>query len=938
MKSRTITVGPDTVSERRIDRHACEKSHLGLRPLSICCFIAFLAAAQVRPLPGYTAGRPFQNISIEDGLSQNTILCMLQDRDRFMWFGSEDGLNRFDGYTFKVYRHSKGHDESLADDQVTCLLNGDDGTLWVGTQGGGLDRFDPVRETFSHHRFDPRNERSLSNNSIRVILPDGKGSFWVGTENGLNLFDPRSGTAVRIPHFQGRAGIASSCAILCLDRDQAGILWLGTRDGLYRYDPVSGRCQALSGSGSAVPNMTRRSNQINAIFEDGLENVWLGTEAGLVLFNKRDGTFQVKEERNRDKPLSHLYRSRILSIIRDNRGSVWVGCETGIYLFPHPGQLAVYFRAGAVPQRLLTNCFIISLFQDSESILWAGTFSGIWKYDLSTRQFALYGPELSARTEGDIRFPVNSICLDNRDWLWIGTYKYGLFGVHRGSDERKTFTSLPGNPQPLNETIVSALRIDRQGTLWIGTQSGLHSYDIAGDRFTGYYHQGRNGGGLGDNAIVSIFEDRSGRLWVGTKGGLNLFDPGRRRFASYHNTVPTELPVGRDIVSQVIQDRNGAMWVATFGGGLFLFDPGSGRFVKNYIHRDDDPASLSSNNLYCLLEDSRGRFWVGTSSGGLNLFDRARGTFSHVTVEDGMPNNSVLGMLEDKNGNLWLSTSRGICRYDPQRKMFRNFTARDGLQADEFLPMVYFKGADGELFFGGPNGLTSFFAEKIKDNPHVPPLVITEVEIFNRNQTIAGGLNRMKNLELGYKDSIVSFAFAALSYADSRRNQYAYKIEGLHDDWIQIGNRHEVTVSNLRPGHYVFRVKGSNNHGVWNEEGVALAIDMRPPWWQTWWFRVLACLLLVFVFIQLNRTRSRRLAARIRTEAAMEQYLNKCDISQREKEIVMLLLKGKSNKEIEDALFIAMGTVKNHVYSIYQKIGVKNRAQLMTLFKNLPVK
>ena len=220
----------------------------------------------------------------------------------------------------------------------------------------------------------------------------------------------------------------------------------------------------------------------------------------------------------------------------------------------------------------------------------------------------------------------------------------------------------------------------------------------------------------------------------------------------------------------------------------------------------------------------------------------------------------------------------------------------------------------------------------------MPPLVITEVKIFNRNQTLSGDLSRTKTLRLGYKDAIVSFAFAALSYADPKRNQYAYKIEGLNDDWITIGNRNEVTVSNLRPGNYVFRVKGSNNHGVWNEQGAVLAIAMRPPWWQTWWFRVPAFLLLLFAFIQWNRSRTKRLAERIRTEASMEQYLHKFDISQREKEIVLLLLKGKSNKEIEDALFIAMGTVKNHIYSIYQKLGVKNRAQLLTMFKNLQVK
>jgi DNA-binding CsgD family transcriptional regulator len=252
--------------------------------------------------------------------------------------------------------------------------------------------------------------------------------------------------------------------------------------------------------------------------------------------------------------------------------------------------------------------------------------------------------------------------------------------------------------------------------------------------------------------------------------------------------------------------------------------------------------------------------------------------------------------------------------------------------------MSHYKARDHEMFFGGSNGLTSFFPEKIKANPHVPPVVITGVTVYNRNRTISGDFERIKKIELGPRDTVVSFAFATLSYSDPKRNQYAYKIEGLNDGWIRIGNRHEITVSNLRPGDYVFRVKGANNDGVWNERGTNLTIHVSPFWWMTWWFRVPVFLLIFSLFILLNRTHTRRLAERIKNETAMEQFFSRCNISQREKEIIFLLLKGKSNKEIEDHLFIAMGTVKNHIYSIYQKIGVKSRAKLITLFKNLQVK
>jgi ligand-binding sensor domain-containing protein/DNA-binding CsgD family transcriptional regulator len=905
------------------------------RILKCFCFV-LLAAALVRSLPGYISDLNFQNISIEDGLSQNTITCILQDRRNFMWFGSEEGLNRYDGIRFKIYRYNRSGRNCLSHDRISCMLEDADGSLWIGTAGGGLNLLDVASDHFTQFHYNAADPNSLSNDTVRAILADGAGSLWIGTDSGLNRFDRQSGKFTRILHPHERVGYASPCIINCLYLGKDGVLWVGTGHGLYRYDPASGACISVRGSVDPAPGMLPGRDQINSIFEDNAGNIWLGTEAGLALFDKQDGSFQFKE--GEDSPLPHLYRSRILRILYDDRGGVWIASEAGIYFFPHDGQLAVYFRAGAVPRRMLKDCFVVSLYQDPEGILWAGTFSGIFKYDLRTRQFALCGPEFNEKEKDDFRLPVAAICQDRRQWLWIGTYKTGLYGINRSSEEKKIFLFLPGSPQHLREILVSALQIDRRQTLWIGTSTGLHTYDIVKDSFTGYYHSGEKGGGLSYDWITAIFEDRSGRLWVGSEDGLNLFDRDRGTFSVYRNDLTTAPLIGRNQISTIYQDASGAMWIGTYGGGLCLFSPERGRFVRNYRHSDNDNASLNSDKVYCLLEDRRGRFWVGTNSGGLNLFDRASGKFTIFTTEDGLPNNSILGMLEDRHGNLWLSTSRGLCRFDPELKIFRNFTARDGLQGDEFFPRSYYKSGNDELFFGGPSGLTCFFPQDIRDNPHVPPVTITEVTIFNRGQTFSGEFNHMKTLKLGPEDRIVSFAFAALSYSDPRRNQYAYKIEGLNDNWIQIGNRHEVTVSNLRPGSYIFRVKGSNNHGLWNEQGAALAIVMRPPWWETWWFRVPVFILLFFLFIWLNRTRTKRLAARIRTEATMEQYLSKCGISQREKEIVLLLLKGKSNKEIEDVLFIAMGTVKNHIYSIYQKIGVKNRAQLITFFKNLQVK
>jgi DNA-binding CsgD family transcriptional regulator len=463
----------------------------------------------------------------------------------------------------------------------------------------------------------------------------------------------------------------------------------------------------------------------------------------------------------------------------------------------------------------------------------------------------------------------------------------------------------------------------------------VYAFDLERGAFRAHYAHGPAPESLSHDQVSALFEDGAGRLWVGTQDGLNLLDRLRGTFTTYRLGPYPVAASGRNSVTAICQDRRGFLWVGTHGGGLSRFDAELGVFDRSYRHREGDDSSLGSDTVYCLLEDSRGRFWVGTNSGGLNLLDRTSGRFTAFTSDDGLANNDILGMVEDRRGNLWLSTNRGLCRFDPRLKSARNFTTRDGLQGDEFMPMSFAKAGDGEMLFGGTNGLTHFYAEDIKGNPHLPPVVLSGVEVFHSGRKLSGDISRLRSLELGPRDTIVSFTFAALSFADSRRNRYAYTIEGLTDDWIHIGNRHEVTVSNLRPGSYVFRVRGSNNHGVWNEQGAALAITMRPPWWQSWWFRVPLLLLLLGLGVVWKRTQTRRQAARVRTEAAMDGFCEHHEVSPREREILLLLLKGKSNREIEDALFISMGTVKNHVYSIFQKIGVKNRAQLITLFKNL---
>ena len=893
--------------------------------------LPLLAAALF--LPSFADEPGLVNISIEDGLSQNAVTSILADRRGFIWFGTAGGLNRYDGNDFKVYNQGNGPG-CLSHDQVNCMARDEDGTFWIGTTGGGLNHFDPLGGTFSRYRSLAGDGNSLSDDSIRALLPTGNGILWIGTDNGLNRFDSGSGRFTRYLWARESSELGAGNAIYSLYRDRGGVIWAGSGDGLYRFDgsrQTMERFAADRGDRNA-----RQHNQVNAIFEDDRGTLWLGTEAGLVRFDRQGGTFRCRMESATVLP--HLYRSRIFAIVPDTQGRVWVATESGLYLFPRQDLLAIYFHAGAVPQRLLMNRFVISVFQDREDVIWAGTLGGIFKYDMRTRQFSMHGAEIANRERGSGTFSVLAACRDAGGDLWIGTYKHGLFRVRGGLDERVMRVPFPGNPQDERNLAVSALLPGRDRILWVGTSRGLYAYDLERNAFRAHFAHGPAPGSLSHDQVAALFEDRSGRLWIGTQDGLNLLQRARGTFTTYRLGPHPVAASGRNSVTAICQDRQGFVWIGTHGGGLSRFDAELGVFNRSFRHHEGDDASLGSDVVHCLLEDSRGRFWVGTNSGGLNLLDRASGRFTVFSTEDGLANNDIQGMLEDRQGHLWLSTNRGLCRFDPQAKSARNYTTRDGLQGDEFMPMSFYKAGDGEMFFGGTNGLTRFFPEDIKGNPHLPPVVITGVEVFNSGQKLAGDIGRVQKLNLGPQDRIVSFSFAALSFSDPKRNRYAYQIEGLNDDWVQIGNRHEITVSNLRPGSYVFRVRGSNNHGVWNEQGAALAITMRRPWWQSWWFRLPALLMLLGLGFVWKRTQTRRQAARIRTEAAMDKFCEKHEVSPREREILLLLLKGMSNKEIEEALFISMGTVKNHVYSIFQKIGVRNRPQLITLFKNLQVK
>lgn len=435
-----------------------------------------------------------------------------------------------------------------------------------------------------------------------------------------------------------------------------------------------------------------------------------------------------------------------------------------------------------------------------------------------------------------------------------------------------------------------------------------------------------------------IVEDHPGLL-VGTAGGgLNIFDTQTEIFTRCQHDPNNPTSLSHNYIPVIYKDREGGIWIGTWGGGLNQLDKQEKAF-SHYQASTDDPYSLSDNDVFSLCEDRAGNLWIGTSGGGLNRFDRENKRFIHYTTRDGLPNNIINGILEDSQGCLWLSTNRGISRFNPSTKVFKNYDLRAGIQGQKFNLGAYYKNQTGEMFFGGVNGLNSFYPDRITGNLNIPPVVITHFKRFNQPVTIGGDSPLQKHisytseLTLSYRENFFSLEFAALDYTNPSQNQYKYKMEGLHNDWVYLGTKHDVNFAGLPPGEYIFRVKGSNSDGTWNEEGTSLKVIITPPFWAAWWFRGLCVILAAALIYLWHQSRLKRLTLQLKTETELERIFRKYNISNREQEIIQLILKGKSNKEIEDSLYISLPTVKSHIYSVYRKLGVKNRLELINFIQ-----
>lgn len=801
----------------------------------------------------------FDRISIEQGLSQSIVSCIIQDKRGFIWLGTEDGLNKYDGYDFTIYRQDPSIPNSLSHNNILCIHEDRSGKFWIGTFYGGLTCLDPATMIFTHYRSNSSTSSKISNDMVRTIYEDNSGILWLGTEEGLNSFDRSTGIFKLYNFTESTPGSISNNKINAIIEDYTGKLWVGTENGLNVLDKKSGKFESfftIPGNSNSLS-----SNFIQSLYIDHTGVLWIGTQGGGLnqyIASKKIFKSFIQNPKNQFS----ISNNDIYSIYEDRFGKFWIGTNYGLNKFDrNENKFYAYYNDTSDPNSLSNNN-IRSIFEDNSGVIWIGTYGGgISKFDGKKKKFLHYQrhpAEAPNTLSNDI---VWSIWEDKSGYLWIGTHGGGLDKFDRKKNLFTHYRNIPGDTTSLSNNIVRLVFEDSMGTMWIGTDSGgLNKFDKEKGKFKRFQNRPGDPTSISHNSLRSIYEDKEGTMWIGTYGGgLNKFDRQNEIFTTFRNNPNNPKSLCNDFVRCIYEDSKKNFWIGTQGGGLDKFDPNSSTFT-HFKNQPTNPFSLSNDFVFAIYEDSFGELWICTWGGGLNRFDRNKNIFYHFGTADGLPHNAIYGILEDNNGNLWLSTNNGLCRFNPRKMEFKNYTEKDGLQSNEFNGGTYFKSKTGEMFFGGINGFNAFYPNQIKESSFIPPIIITSFLKKNKEVKLNSPIYELSQLQLYPGDYFFSFEFASLDYTAPQKNLYMYKMDGLDKEWIHTDARKRfASYTTLEPGTYTFMVRGTNSDGVWNKEGASIKIMIKPPLYKTWGFRVSVISLILLFFFYLHRTRTNRL-------------------------------------------------------------------------------
>lgn len=818
------------------------KARIAFRSVSaagIRFLLATLLLVAAQPgFAGETRAMRFDRLTVADGLSQSSVMAIAQDQAGFLWFATETGLNRYDGFDFRHYRHERGNPASLSADFVRDLDVAADGMLWIATDGGGVSAWSPETDTFKNYRSDPGDPASLASDSARTILADAEGAVWVGTRGaGLDRIDPATGRVRHFFHNPEDPESLSNNDVFALVIDNDGALWVGTKAGLNRFDHETGaftRFTAAESGNGPLPD-----EHIRSLLVDSTGTLWVGTEsAGLLRLDVVTGEFE--QFTAADGHTHGLASNRIDAIFEDDRGRLWVGTDKGLNLKLSGSEDFHAYTADPNDPTSLSGNSIFSVYQDRAGLIWIGTRTGgVSKWNPRSWSFGHFKPA-SNDGRGFSNPNVTSFADGPDNAIWVGTFGGGVNLVSRDLNVIGQIRHDPDDSRSLSDDRVMALAADRQGNVWAGTmRGGLNEIGPDGRVRRIFTHDPSDPHSLAANGIMSLAFDSSGRLWAGTfGGGVSRLDTASGRFTNFRHDPADLATLSNPRATAVIEDRRGVVWVGTDGGGLSYLAAGAGAW--QHLHHDaENPQSLSANTVYALHVDSRGRLWAGTR-GGLDLVANwtlttdgdARPLVNPVTS---IPQTAIYGIESDFDGYLWLSTSQGLIRFSPETGNALRFRESHGLQGEEFNFGAAYAGADGTLYFGGSNGFNAFHPAELERNEVPPPIVVTSVSVMNEALDAAGPYELLQSIALGYADDVVTLDIAALDFTAPDANRFAYQLDGFDADWVDAGNQRRITYTNLDGGRYTLRVRAANSDGVWNEQGIEIPITVAQPPWKAWW-------------------------------------------------------------------------------------------------------
>ena len=803
----------------------------------------------------------FTRLGAGEGLAQGAVRAIAQDRQGFMWFGTEDGLDRYDGYELRHFIHNHSDPGTLPNNWVASLINDSAGRLWVATDGGGLVWRDPAKGGFVRPDADHEGRSPESGARIRSVFEDRQGRIWMATRgSGLLELDADRRHTHRFVHLAGNPNSISDDSVFALAQDPAGRIWIGTASGLDRLDPESGRIEPFVRSLQAAGIAAATGVKVQVLHADARGGLWIGAAGALARWDIATATLSVLRHRDGD-PLS-LPDGQVTAVLEDDAQRFWVGTTAGLALLDLRNEHFAVVRHDPTDPASLPDDNITALFQDRSGLLWIGTKTGglaCWNprsWSFGHHRFGAAGADA-----------ITSFVVDRRGTLWIGSFGAGVVSIDRVTAAERRYRRDPHAPLGLSDDTVMAIATDEQDRVWLGTMSGgIDRIDAARHAIRHFASNPADPQTLPAPGIMSLLRDSRGRIWVGTYGGgVAMIDPATDRIQRYPGGGGDH-GLSSDRATALAEDRAGLIWIGTDGGGLDVLDPASGRFA-HFRHDAADSTSLGADTVYALHVDDSGTVWVGSRGGGM---DRVRGApfadktlrFENLSESEGLSNSTVYGIESDAAGTLWLSTNRGLSAVHPGDRTVRSFRRSHGLQADEFNFGAHYRAADGTLYFGGANGYNAFRPEFLQTNPKAPPVVLTGVVTLNTRAAASPEL--LHRVNLGFRDPAITFQFAALDFAGPNENRYAYRLDGFDTDWIDAGGVRQATYTHLDGGDYVFRVRAANNDGRWTETPLAVQLHVDPPPWATWWARSLygiaAALLLWLIWWSQHRRVRREVA------------------------------------------------------------------------------